>query len=158
MDAWLLLQNIEGDGERNRGLYVLKSRGMAHSNQIREFLISGRGIDLVDAYIGPGGMLVGAARSAQTAREKAAALASQQAAMRVRRTLDRKHSAVERQIATLRSDYEAEAQEVRCADGQAVTRTPARAMGRTGSVLPHQSDAPGGLGASAHGNGSRRRR
>jgi circadian clock protein KaiC len=98
MDTWLLLQNIEGDGERNRGLYVLKSRGMAHSNQIREFLISSRGIDLVDAYVGPGGMLVGAARAAQTAREKAAAVA-------------------ERQIATLLSDYEAEEQEAAAAHG-----------------------------------------
>jgi circadian clock protein KaiC len=117
MDTWLLLQNIEGDGERNRGLYVLKSRGMAHSNQIREFLISSRGIDLVDAYVGPGGMLVGAARAAQTAREKAAAVASQQAALRARRTLERKHSAVERQIATLLSDYEAEEQEAAAAHG-----------------------------------------
>ncbi|HYV20130.1 MAG TPA: circadian clock protein KaiC [Verrucomicrobiae bacterium] len=117
MDTWLLLQNIEGDGERNRGLYVLKSRGMAHSNQIREFLISSRGIDLVDAYVGPGGMLVGAARAAQTAREKAAAVASQQEALRVRRTLERKHSAVERQIATLLADYEAEEQEAASVHG-----------------------------------------
>ena len=65
MDSWLLLQNIESNGERNRGLYVLKSRGMEHSNQIREFVISQRGIDLVDAYIGPGGVLVGTARAAQ---------------------------------------------------------------------------------------------
>ena len=71
MDAWLLLQDLEGNGERNRVLYVLKARGMAHSNQVREFLISNRGIDLVDVYIGPGGVLTGAARVAQTARDKA---------------------------------------------------------------------------------------
>ena len=82
MDTWLLLRNIESDRERNRGLYVLKSRGMAHSNQVREFLISARGIDLVDAYAGPGGVLVGAARSAQTTRDKAAAVAGQQEARR----------------------------------------------------------------------------
>jgi circadian clock protein KaiC len=158
MDTWLLLQNIEGDGERNRGLYVLKSRGMAHSNQIREFLISSRGIDLVDAYVGPGGMLVGAARAAQTAREKAAAVASQQEALRVRRTLERKHSAVERQIATLLSDYEAEEQEARGADGQAVARAFAPAADRTGSGLPRRSQPREALGASAHGNGSRERR
>jgi circadian clock protein KaiC len=80
MDTWLLLRNIESDRERNRGLYVLKSRGMAHSNQVREFLISARGIDLVDAYAGPGGVLVGSARSAQTVRDKAAAMAGQQEA------------------------------------------------------------------------------
>ncbi len=82
MDSWLLLQDFEGNGERNRVLYVLKARGMAHSNQIREFLISNRGVDLVDAYIGPSGVLTGAARVAQTAREKAEALAGQQEAER----------------------------------------------------------------------------
>ena len=70
MDSWLLLQDFEGNGERNRVLYVLKARGMAHSNQIREFLISNRGIDLVDAYIGPSGVLTGSARAAQEALRK----------------------------------------------------------------------------------------
>src|SRR4029077_7156658 len=73
MDSWLLLQDIEGNGERNRVLYVLKARGMAHSNQSREFLISNRGMYLVDVYIGPGGVLTGAARAAQTARDTAEA-------------------------------------------------------------------------------------
>ena len=71
MDTWLLLRDIEIGGERNRGLYVLKSRGMAHSNQIREFLLSDRGIDIVDVYLGPGGVLTGSARVAQEAQEKA---------------------------------------------------------------------------------------
>src|SRR4029077_18558913 len=70
MDSWLLLQDVEGNGERNRVLYVLKARGMAHSNQIREFLISEQGIDLVDAYVGPSGVLTGASRVAQAAREE----------------------------------------------------------------------------------------
>src|SRR5580700_7002885 len=80
MDSWLLLQDFEGNGERNRVLYVLKARGMGHSNQIREFLISDKGVDLVDAYIGPSGVLTGSARAAQNALEKAEALASQQEA------------------------------------------------------------------------------
>ena len=80
MDSWLLLQDFEGNGERNRVLYVLKARGMAHSNQIREFLISDHGIDVVDAYIGASGVLTGSARVAQGALEKAAALAGQQEA------------------------------------------------------------------------------
>src|SRR6185503_18117178 len=62
MDSWLLLEDFEGNGERNRVLYVIKARGMPHSNQVREFLISNRGIDLVDAYIGPNGVLTGASR------------------------------------------------------------------------------------------------
>ena len=118
-----MLQDFEGNGERNRVLYVLKARGMAHSNQIREFLISDRGIDLVDAYIGPSGVLTGSARVAQTAREKAEALASQQEAARRKRELERKRAALERQIGGLRSDYEASAVELRRIDEQVGTRT-----------------------------------
>ncbi len=150
MDSWLLLQNIESAGERNRGLYVLKSRGMAHSNQIREFLISDRGIDLVDAYIGPSGMLVGAARAAQTAREKAAAVAGKQEAMRLRRTLERKHTVVEQQIAALRSEYDAEEQDARRIDEQAATRTLALTTDRAALGRLRQADVATAVGARKH--------
>jgi circadian clock protein KaiC len=123
MDSWLLLQDFEGNGERNRVLYVLKARGMAHSNQVREFLISDRGIDLVDAYIGPSGVLTGSARAAQTARETAEALARQQEGARRKRELERKRAALERQIAGLRSEHEAGADELRQIDEQVGTRT-----------------------------------
>jgi circadian clock protein KaiC len=123
MDSWLLLQDLEGNGERNRVLYVLKARGMAHSNQVREFLISDRGIDLVDAYIGPSGVLTGAARVAQTAREKAEALTGQQEAARRQRELKRKRVALEQQIAGLRSEHEASAVELRQIDEQVGTQT-----------------------------------
>jgi len=141
MDSWLLLQNIESDGERNRGLYVLKSRGMEHSNQIREFVISGKGIDLVDAYIGPGGMLVGAARAAQSSRDKAAALASQQNTLHRRRTLERKHTAVERQIELLRSEYQTEKLEAQRADNQDDMRTRVVSADRTELALIRHADA-----------------
>ncbi|HEX2222957.1 MAG TPA: circadian clock protein KaiC, partial [Thermoanaerobaculia bacterium] len=72
VDSWLLLRELEANGERNRGLYVLKSRGMAHSNQVREFLLTSRGIELADVYIGPEGVLTGSARLAEDARRKAA--------------------------------------------------------------------------------------
>lgn len=65
VDTWLLVRDIELNGERNRGLYVMKSRGMSHSNQVREFLISSKGLNLVDIYLGPSGILVGSAREAQ---------------------------------------------------------------------------------------------
>ena len=123
MDSWLLLQDLEGNGERNRVLYVLKARGMAHSNQVREFLISNQGIDLVDAYIGPNGVLTGSARAAQTAREKAEALAGQQEAARRKRELERKRAALERQIGGLRSEHEAGAEELRRIDQQVGTQT-----------------------------------
>jgi circadian clock protein KaiC len=69
IDTWLLVRELESDGERNRGLYVLKSRGMAHSNRIREFLMSKEGITLIDVHVGPEGVLVGSRRRAAEARE-----------------------------------------------------------------------------------------
>jgi circadian clock protein KaiC len=119
----MLLQDFEGNGERNRVLYVIKARGMAHSNQVREFLISNRGVDLVDAYIGPSGVLTGSARAAQTAREKAEALSSQQEASRRKRELKRKRTALEQQITGLRSEHAASDEELRRIDEQVGNQT-----------------------------------
>jgi len=141
MDSWLLLQDFEGNGERNRVLYVLKARGMAHSNQIREFLISDNGIDLVDAYIGPNGVLTGSARVAQEDLEKAAALASQQEAARRKRELEHKRAALERQISGLRSEHEASAEELRQIDQQVGTKTRLLTTERAASGRLRQADA-----------------
>ena len=84
IDTWLLVRDIEVAGERNRGLYVLKSRGMAHSNQIREFVLTDRGIDLLDVRVGPEGVLIGSRRLAQEAREHAATAKRQQDAVSAR--------------------------------------------------------------------------
>jgi circadian clock protein KaiC len=140
MDAWILLQDFEGNGERNRVLYVLKARGMKHSNQIREFLISDRGIDVVDAYIGPSGVLTGSARAAQGALEKAAVLASQQEAAQLKREVERKRKALDRQISDLRSDYEGEALELRRIAEQVGTRTFVLGTERAASGLLRQAD------------------
>jgi len=150
MDSWLLLQDFEGNGERNRVLYVLKARGMAHSNQIREFLISDRGIDVVDAYIGPSGVLTGAARVAQTAREKAEALASQQEAARRQRELKRKRAALEQQITGLRSEHEASAVELRQIDEQVGRQTRLLTTERTELGRLRQADVS--VAASVRGN------
>jgi circadian clock protein KaiC len=112
MDTWLLLRDIEINGERNRGLYVLKSRGMAHSNQIREFRLTDRGIDLVDVYVGPGGVLTGTARKSVEAQERAAAANRQQEFDRKRRQLQYKQRSFEARIAALRAEFEAEKQEL----------------------------------------------
>ena len=140
MDAWVLLQDFEGNGERNRVLYVLKARGMAHSNQIREFLISDRGIDVVDAYIGASGVLTGSARAAQYSLEKAAVLASQQEAAQLKREVERKRGALERQIGDLRSDYETEAVELRRIAEQVGTRTFVLGTERAASGRLRQAD------------------
>lgn len=108
MDTWLLLRDIELGGERNRGIYVLKSRGMVHSNQIREFVITSEGIDIRDVYVGPEGVLTGSMRLAQEARERAEKLARQHEIGSRQRKLERKRAALEAQIAALRAEFEAE--------------------------------------------------
>jgi circadian clock protein KaiC len=112
MDTWILLQNLEGNGERNRGLYILKSRGMAHSNQIREFALTDQGIELREIYLGPEGVLTGSARAAQEAKEKAAAQVRREVIERKQRELERKRQALEAQILSLRAQFESEAEEL----------------------------------------------
>ena len=108
MDAWLLVRTIESNGERNRGLYILKARGIAHSNQVREFLVTEHGIELIDAYIGAEGVLMGSARSGQLAREKAAEVERQQTTARRQRELRRKQELYEAQLQALKGQYESE--------------------------------------------------
>jgi circadian clock protein KaiC len=113
IDTWLLLRDIELGGERNRGLYVLKSRGMAHSNQVREFLLTDHGIEVRDVYIGPEGMLTGSMRLAQEARHKAATLSRQREIERRQRELKRRRQALHAQIAAQRAQFEAEQDELK---------------------------------------------
>jgi len=112
MDTWLSLVHLETNGERNRGLYVLKSRGMSHSNQVREYVLGIRGIQLVDAYVGAGGVLTGSSRLAQEAADAADETRREQEIMRRRREIERRRATIERQIADLRSSLEAEEEEV----------------------------------------------
>jgi circadian clock protein KaiC len=112
MDSWLLLRVIEEKGERNRGISIIKSRGMAHSNQTREFILSDEGIQLLDVYTGPGGVLTGAARRAQEARDKAEAAMRRQEIERKQREMERKERMVEEQIGALRAEFEAERKEL----------------------------------------------
>jgi circadian clock protein KaiC len=113
IDTWILLRDIEINGERNRGLYILKSRGMAHSNQIREVLLSDRGIELVDVYLGAGGVLTGSARVAQEAKEKAEARDYQRDVDRKMREQERKRKVLEAKIEGLRAEFEMESEELR---------------------------------------------
>ena len=107
MDAWIKLLNVEANGERSRTLYVIKARGMRHSNQVREFAMSGEGVALIDAYIGPAGVLTGTARVVQEAAEAAAALRREQESHRRRRDAERRRQSLERQIDELRATLEA---------------------------------------------------
>lgn len=117
IDTWLLLRDVEANGERNRVMYVLKSRGMAHSNQLREFRLTRHGVELVDAYLGPAGVLTGSSRLAQEARDIEQAAAEHEELELKRAALEQKRQAMDRQIAALRTDFIVEEQAVgRAAD------------------------------------------
>jgi len=118
MDTWLLLSNVEFNGERNRLIFVMKSRGMAHSNQVREFMLSDRGIDLMDVSLGADGVLTGSARVAQAAHERSAAELRREDHERKLRQLASRRKAVEAQIAALNAQGEAEEAEVKFAIAQ----------------------------------------
>jgi len=106
MDTIILLKDIEIGGERNKGLYIIKSRGMAHSNQIREFTFGKDGITLVDVYSGPSGVLTGSARAAQEALEEAEAVLKRENVESMARAIDRKRKLTDAKIAQLEADFE----------------------------------------------------
>lgn len=110
MDAWLLLRNLESNGERSRGLYVLKARGMAHSNQIREFVLTDHGVQLLDVYAGPTGLLTGSARVAAEAREREEAAEHARTVQSKSLELRHKRQQLESEIARMRSVFEQEDQ------------------------------------------------
>ncbi len=112
IDTWILLRDIESGGERNRGIYILKSRGMAHSNQIREFIVSNKGIKLEDVYVGMEGVLTGSARIAQESRDAAEHELLQQEIEQKKFVLDRKRQALLAQIESMKTEFEAEESEI----------------------------------------------
>lgn len=106
MDAWVKLMDIEANGERTRTLYLIKARGMSHSNQVREFQMSAAGVRLVDAYVGSAGVLTGTARLVQEAREEAETRLRVEESERRKREVIRRREAIERQIAELRASLQ----------------------------------------------------
>jgi circadian clock protein KaiC len=130
IDTWLLVRDIEQSGERNRGLYILKSRGMAHSNQIREFRLTSHGVELLDVYVGPGEVLTGSARVAQESQDRLAALQRGQERDRLKVTLERKRVALEARVAALHAEFAAEARELEQALAQETVRAESWEEGR----------------------------
>ena len=143
MDVWLLLRDLESGAERNRVLHLLKSRGMAHSNQVREFLLTGRGVELRDVYLGPSGaLLTGSARVVLEAQEQAQALVREQEASGRTRALERKQAALEAQIAALRAEFGVEEAELKRGIAQGAARTAMLAGDRVEMGRQRQDDAP----------------
>jgi circadian clock protein KaiC len=112
VDAWLLVRDIESNGERNRGLYIMKSRGMSHSNQVREFTITDKGLNLVDVYLGPEGVLTGSAREAQKLKEKTGVAIRDFAVSRKDKEIIRRRVMLESKIANLQSEFESAEEEL----------------------------------------------
>ena len=112
IDTWITVRDIEGLGERNRGIYIIKARGMAHSNQVREFVISHEGIQLLDIEIGPQGILTGSARTTNALHKKTSALQLQNELDRKDREISRKRSVLEASIAVLKNEFESAQEEL----------------------------------------------
>lgn len=153
MDTWLLVRNLEYGGERNRTLYILKSRGMDHSNQIREFILTDHGIELRDVYTGTAGALMGLQRQMQETREQADRVRRRNEITRKQRELAGKRHAMEAQVTSVRQTYEAEAVELETAIeadllAEAVLDEQRRAVdsrrnGVTGNGIDHESKGAG---------------
>jgi circadian clock protein KaiC len=113
VDAWIQVRDIESNGERNRGMYIMKSRGMRHSNQVREFIISEKGLDLVDVYLGPEGVLTGSAREAQELSEITGVELRTHALGRKEVEIQRKRKVLEAKIASLHEEFETVQEELK---------------------------------------------
>ena len=129
-DTWLLLYNRETNGEHNRQLYLLKSRGMAHSNQVREFLMSAGGISLREVYVGPDGVLTGSARLAQEAKDRADRLLRTQEVERRTREIVRRRREIAAQIETLQAQLASEEGEMELLNLEGSAREDQRAADR----------------------------
>jgi circadian clock protein KaiC len=144
MDTWLLLRDFEGNGERNRGLHIMKSRGMAHSNQVREFLLTDHGVELVDVYSGPVGVFMGSARLEQEQRLEAAVAAREQDTERGERERARARRVVEAKMAVLQAEAEGEQAERIVDEREQRERVSALSLARLAMNIQRTVDVPPG--------------
>ncbi|SFQ67932.1 circadian clock protein KaiC [Hymenobacter arizonensis] len=144
VDTWISVRDLEGIGERNRGLSILKSRGMAHSNQVREFVVTERGVELLDVVVGPTGIVTGASRLTQQLQQHAQALAAQQETDRRDRELERRRRVLEANIANLRTEFESVEEELRQINTEEQNRQQTLSSGneRIAAANPPRYNAP----------------
>ena len=136
VDAWITVRDLESNGERNRGLYIMKSRGMRHSNQVREFMITNNGIKLVDVYLGPEGVLIGSARETQQLEEAAGVELKSFAGSQREREINRKKTVLEAKIASLNEEFESLKDELNRADQEEELRR--RVLDKTRAELTNK--------------------
>jgi circadian clock protein KaiC len=155
MDSWIVLRNVEQGGERTRTLYIIKSRGSNHSNQARELVMTDKGIDLIDVFVGPGGtILTGSARTSQEHADTAATVGMQQEMRRKKALLLRRRKAIEAQIAQLQAELAVDAEDVGLEIEQEEANATSKMTARTAQAAERGSTErnPG----KARANGGRR--
>jgi circadian clock protein KaiC len=141
MDVWIILRNLESGGERNRALYLLKARGLAHSNQVREFILSSKGLALEDVYVGGGEVLVGAARQAQEARDAQERMDRAERSDLRKLNLEQQRRSIEAQISALKADLAAKEAEVHIELGAERQRDVKAGQARTAMAKRRSADA-----------------
>jgi circadian clock protein KaiC len=139
MDNWLLVRNLETNRERNRALYVLKARGTANSNQIREFVLTDHGAELLDVYAGPNGVLTGSARAFQEARDRTDELQIIQEIEAKKLQVERKRQQMDAQINMLRAEFETQELELRSSAAQLQLRSERLAADRLEAAHSRQA-------------------
>ncbi|RZK12860.1 MAG: circadian clock protein KaiC [Flavobacterium sp.] len=112
VDTWITVRDLEGIGERNRGIFIVKSRGMGHSNQVREFVITGKGIELLEVELGPNGILTGAARKSNALNKKVSQLKLQNELDRKDRQIVRMQEVLDANIAALKNKFDSAVEEL----------------------------------------------
>ncbi|AWK05650.1 KaiC 1 [Flavobacterium crocinum] len=112
VDTWITVRDMEGIGERNRGIFIIKARGMGHSNQVREFIITSNGIELLDVELGPQGILTGAARQSYQFKKTMSDIKLQNEISRKDREIERKRKVLEANIEALRNEFESAEEEL----------------------------------------------
>jgi len=142
IDTWLLVRNVESDGERNRLLFVIKSRGTVHSNQVREFVLTSRGAQLLDVYVGPAGVVTGSARASVESADRVAAEKRREDIEQRRAAMSRRSAAVDEQIATLRAQVADEAAELDRLIGQESHQEDLRSTAHAAQVDARDDGAP----------------
>jgi circadian clock protein KaiC len=141
MDTWINLRFFEINGELNRGLSIIKSRGMPHSNQIREYRLTDSGIEIEDVYIGPsGGLLMGSSKAVQEAKEMADTIAESRKVARRKRELESKLKSLDAQMASLRYEFEVQEEELNKLTSEEELRTRALAKERKEMARRRGSD------------------
>jgi circadian clock protein KaiC len=103
-DTWIHLNYLMQAGERNRGLSIVKSRGTAHSNQVRELILSDTGVTLTDTYTAGGEVLMGTLRWEKERAERVAAEAAEANAKLKRVKLDAEEAELEVRLKSLQTE------------------------------------------------------